>query len=240
MDPFRSLLKGSNPWEWKSIHTRAFEELKQNFVDCIVLKHTISDAPFKLQTNASNFGISGVLYQIDADGNHRVVFLVSQCLNTAELNYTTTEKELLAIVYSVTKLRTLLIGRKFEIITGHKGLIFLNKTFFLNSRLIRWSIVLQQYDFEHCSGRDNVIADIFSRNPNGRFEKTEPTEICLNNLVGILRISCSDSDCRRMNPSVELRNELKNLHKIQKNDLYCKGIINNIHSDDAEAGSVKV
>ena len=126
--PFRGLLKESNPWIWTSEHTLAFDELKRNFANCIMLKHIIPDAPFRLQTDASSCGIAGILYQVDKEGDHRVVSLVSRCLSGPELNYTTTEKELLAIIYSITKLRTFLIGRRFTIITDHKGLTFLNTT----------------------------------------------------------------------------------------------------------------
>ena len=69
-----------------------------------MLKHLIPNATFRLQTDASNFGISLILYQFDEFGNHRAVTLVSRYLNQAELNYITTEKELLAIIYSTTKL----------------------------------------------------------------------------------------------------------------------------------------
>ena len=113
VDFFRTLLKESGPWNWTSEHTRVFNDLKENFANCIMLRHIIPNATFRLQTDASNFGISGILYQFDKFRNHRVVTLVSRCLNQAELNYTTTEKELLAIIYSITKLRTLLIGKKF-------------------------------------------------------------------------------------------------------------------------------
>ena len=146
VDPFRDLLKESNAWIWTSEHTLAFDELKRNFSNYIMLKHIIPDAPFRLQTDASNCGIAEILYQVDKEGDHRVVSLVSRCLSGAELNYTTTEKELLAIIYSITKLRTFLIGRRFTIITDHKGLIFLNTTLYLNSRSILWNIVLLQYD----------------------------------------------------------------------------------------------
>ena len=162
VDPFRGLLKKSNPWIWTLEHTLAFDELKRNFASCTMLKHIIPDAPFRLQTDASNCGIAEILYQVDKEEDHRVVSLVSRCLNWAELNYTTTEKELLAIISSITKLRTFLIGRRFTIITDHKGLTFLNNTLYLNSRLIQWSIVLQQcdYDVRYCAGRDNIVADL--------------------------------------------------------------------------------
>lgn len=156
--------------------------MKAAFVDCIQLKHYVPGQIYRLQTDASDVGISGVLYQLDLDGNHRIISLVSRCLNEAEAHYSTTEKELLAIVYSVTKLRIYLLDQRFLIITDHKGLIFLNSTQYLNSRLIRWSILLQSYDFDiqYCKGADNIVADFFSRNPESRFESVRPNELSID------------------------------------------------------------
>jgi len=63
-----------------------------------------------LQTDASNDGISGILYQYDEKNHQRLVSIVSRCLTKYERNYTTTEKEMLAIVYATVKLRTYLLG----------------------------------------------------------------------------------------------------------------------------------
>ena len=167
-----SVRKGKNPWVWTVEHSKAFENLKSGFANNITLCHVILDAPFKLQTDASDRGISGVLYQTDANDEHYIISLVSRCLNEAEKNYNTTEKELLAIVYAISKCRTYLVGRLFYVITDHEALTFLNTTPFQSARLIRWSIYLQGYTFEvrHCVGRENIVADFFSRNPDGKFE----------------------------------------------------------------------
>ena len=99
IDPFRNLLKSKGTWSWTPTHSQAFVALKNAFADSITLRHVMQNAPFRLQTDGSDRGISGILYQIDSEGYHRIVSLVSRCLNAAEINYNTTEKELLAIVY---------------------------------------------------------------------------------------------------------------------------------------------
>ena len=81
-----------------------------------------------IQTDACDTGIAGVLYQTDDNNDPRIVSIVSRYVTDAETNYTTTDKELLAIVYSVYKLRYYLIGVEFMIVTNHKGLTFLNST----------------------------------------------------------------------------------------------------------------
>lgn len=137
------------------------------------------------------------------------------------------QKELLAIVYSIIKLRIYLIGAKFKIITDHKALTFLNKIVYLNARIIRWSILLQQYDFEvsYCKGKDNVVADFFSRNPRGRFESVSPTSLS----VDVLQVEEFHEnevvDCNFIEYDEELRDSLKNLADLQKQDATIQRII---------------
>lgn len=182
--------------------------MKNAFVNCVKLYHYIPGATYELQTDALDVGISGILYQIDQNNEHRIIALVSRCLTVAEFNYTVTEKELLAIVYSIIKLRISLIGVKFEIITDHKGLTFLKSTPYLCARLIRWSLLLQQYDFEvtYCKGVDNVVADFFSRNPCGKFETS------LSKSLSIDVIDCGTNN--EIECSKEINQSLKNLEKL--------------------------
>ena len=91
-----------------------------------MLNHYIPDGKFKLQTDASKKGISGILYKTGREGNHNVINLVSRCPNEAGKHYTTSELELLAIVYSIIKCQTYLMGVEFKIITDHQALTFLN------------------------------------------------------------------------------------------------------------------
>lgn len=137
----------------------------------VCLNYILPHKEFIIQCDASEKGISGVLFQIDDEGNHRIVSLVSRCLFEAESRFTTTERELLAIIYTIHKNRYYLIGVKFKIVTDHKSLIFLHNTKFQNSRLIRWTLLLQQFSFTivHYKGNENVVADFFSRNLESKF-----------------------------------------------------------------------
>lgn len=226
LDPFRELLKAKNPWVWTSDHNHAFEVIKNAFVNSIQLKHYIPDKKYRLQTDASDLGVSGVLYQLDDNDEIKVITLVSRCLNSAEVNYTTTEKELLAIAYSVTKLRHYLIGNRFLILTDHKGLTFLNTTLYLNARLIRWSLLMQQYDFdvEYCRGQDNVVADFFSRNPQGKFESSRSNHLSIDVLL-VESENCESVVCSEIKVDNEMRDSLRNLEELQKQDNYINGII---------------
>src|SRR5207253_1272706 len=97
--------------------------------------------------------------------NLKPVAYVSRKLTPAEINYSTIERELLGIVWGVTQFRHFLFGRRFQLKTDHKPLQWLKNHSSPTSRLTRWALVLQEYDFEiqHCPGKTNSVADALSR-----------------------------------------------------------------------------
>ena len=139
-----------------------FDKLKEHFLNHISLSHIIPNQIFIIQTDASDQGIGGLLYQYDGFGNPRIISVVSRCLTGAKKNYTTCEKELLAIAYSVTKFRVYVLEVSFKILTDHQGLTFLESTKYQSSRLIRWSLMLQQYTYQvsYCR-RGTMFSQIF-------------------------------------------------------------------------------
>lgn len=130
--------------------------------------------PFVLTTDASNVAIGSVLTQ----ANHPLSYY-SRTLNSAERNYSTIEKELLAIVDSTKHFRPYLFGQKFVIETDHNPLVWLSKLKEPNSRLIRWKLKLEEFDFSiiYRKGKENHVADSLSRieiNMNETDESIEP------------------------------------------------------------------
>ena len=114
----------------------------------------IRDSPdfvktFYLQTDASNVALGAELYQEDSDKEHHTIAFASRSLLAAEINYTTTEKELLSIVFAVGKFRTYILGNKTVIRTDHKALSFLNSCRLTHSRLTRWVLTLQAVSYTH-------------------------------------------------------------------------------------------
>ncbi|KAI5151321.1 hypothetical protein ENBRE01_2056 [Enteropsectra breve] len=118
---------------------------------------------FYMYTDASFGAIGGVLTQKNED-NEEAVIWISRPLNSAEKNYTVTEKECLAIVWCIEKMKMYLFA-EFSLLTDHNSLIWLLKMKEPTGRLARWIMKLQNYAYtvEHIRGKDNIFADSLSR-----------------------------------------------------------------------------
>lgn len=97
-EPLHNLTKKGHRWNWGGAEQQAFDALKQALTSAPVLAYPDFTAPFTLQTDASSFGLGAVLTQIQG-GQERVIAYASRTLNSAERNYTVTEKECLAVVW---------------------------------------------------------------------------------------------------------------------------------------------
>lgn len=141
-------------------YLECFHLCKDLLVNAPILKYPDFSKPFKLTTDASNIAIGGVLSQ-----NNQPIGYYSRTLNSAERNYSTIEKELLAILDSTKHFRPYLYGRRFTIETDHNPLVWLSKIKEPNSRLIRWKLKLEEFDFEivYKKGKENKVADALSR-----------------------------------------------------------------------------
>ena len=101
-----------------------------------ILSYPDFTKPFILTCDASNFAISAILFQGEI-GKDRPIAFGSRTLNKAELNYSTTEKECLAIVFGTKLFRPYVYGRTFTIVTDHKPLQWLFNCEDPGSRLVR-------------------------------------------------------------------------------------------------------
>ena len=97
--------------------------------------------------DVSDFPIGAILGQKE-DGKPYVVYYARKTLNEAQRNYTTTEKKLLAIVYALEKFRAYLVGSIIIIFTDHSALKYLLTKQDAKARLIRWVLLLQEFNLQ--------------------------------------------------------------------------------------------
>jgi hypothetical protein len=162
--PLTDLTKKCNKFVWERKQDEAFELLKARLNSEPILKWPNVNEDFYLQTDASGVGIGAVLLQ-EREGSKHPVLYASRKLLPCEQRYSTIERELLAIVWAIQKFSLYLYGKKFFLETDHEPLVYLRTNQPKNHRLLRWSLILQQYDFtiQSVKGTDNVIADCLSR-----------------------------------------------------------------------------
>ncbi|RDX81526.1 Retrovirus-related Pol polyprotein from transposon 17.6, partial [Mucuna pruriens] len=125
-----------------------------------------TDLPFELICDASSLALEAVLGQRAGVGKLvHVISYASPIMDSAQLNYTTTEKELLAIVFVLEKFRSYLLGSKIVMFSNHVVLRFLLKKPNAKSRLIRWMLLLQEFNIEirYKKGAENSVANHLSR-----------------------------------------------------------------------------
>ena len=120
--------------------------------------------PFEVMCDANDFAIGVVLAQRE-DGKPYVIYYASKTLNEAQRNYTTIEKELLAIVFALDKFHAYLVGFFIIVFTNHSALKYLLTKQDAKARLIRWILLLQEFNLQirDKKGVENVIADHLSR-----------------------------------------------------------------------------
>jgi hypothetical protein len=136
------------------------------------------DLPFILTTDWSQVAIGAVLSQVQpAAGEEHPIAFASRALTSAERNYAATEGECLAVKWAVDKFHYYLHGRHWLLRTDHKALEWLNTARFTNSKLERWAMQLQEYDFdvEYIQGSTNTVADYLSRASEATVEHDDGT-----------------------------------------------------------------
>ena len=159
-----NLLVQGIPFEFDSQCLKAFTVLKDKLISAPIVVAPDWSFPFELMCDASDYAIGAVLGQ-KREKIFQVIYYASRMLNDAQLNYATTEKELLAIVFAFDKFRPYLIGNKVVVHTDHSAIKYLMTKKDAKPRLIRWVLLLQEFDVEirDKKGIENLVADHLSR-----------------------------------------------------------------------------
>lgn len=162
--PMTLLLKKDISFEWKTEQKQSYNKFKDILITEPLLQYPDFNKEFILTTDASNVAIGSVLSQ-GIIGQDLPIAYASRTLNNSEQNYSTTEKELLSIVWSIKHFRPYLYGRKFKIVTDHRPLTWLFNCKDPGSKLVRWRLKLSEYEYEivYKPGKMNSNTDALSR-----------------------------------------------------------------------------
>ena len=139
--PLYKLLEKDAKFVWDENCQKSFEELKAYLTTAPIVRAPNWKLPFEVMCDVSDLAIGAVLGQKE-EGKPYVVYYASKTLNEAQRNYTTTEKELLAVVYALDKFRAYLVGSDIIIFTDHSALKYLLTKQNAKTRLIRWVLLM--------------------------------------------------------------------------------------------------
>lgn len=167
--PLCDLLKGETKKsikkiKWNDLTNKSFLETKKQIAEVSYRNQPDFDKEFIVTTDASNQAIEGILSQKNQFGKEVLIYAFSKKLDAAQKNYSITDKELLAVVKTLEHFRHYLLGKPFILKTDHKALEYIWSAQNMNSRLMRWSLKLQEYSFrvKYIRGECN-IADSLTR-----------------------------------------------------------------------------
>ena len=163
--PLVKLVKKDEDFRWGKEQQLAFEELRDKLLQPPILRYPDMKKPFILMTDASAYALGAVLGQKEGEEKDHVIAYASRGLKSHEKNYSTIEKEALAIIFAFKQFRHYLYGQKTILYTDHKPLVWLMTHKDTSSRLIRWALQLQEFniEFKYKMGKANANADCLSR-----------------------------------------------------------------------------
>lgn len=167
--PLTDLTKGTGakhrPIIWTPACQNSFDRLKHLLTVAPVLQAPCMDRPFKIETDASDFGVGAVLLQQNDKGDWHPLAYESQKLSSEERAYPVQERELLAVLHALRKWRYLVEGRPCVVFTDHEPLQYCRSKPNPCSRIRRWLSELELYqpDIQYQRASKNTVPDALSR-----------------------------------------------------------------------------
>ncbi|PWA89749.1 hypothetical protein CTI12_AA107640 [Artemisia annua] len=176
--PLTHLLEKDAPFIFSNECLDAFNILKKKLTEDPILVAPDWDLPFELMCDASDYAIGAVLGQ-RKNKHFQLIHYASKTMNGAQSHYTTTEKEMLAVIYAFEKFRPYLLLKKCIVYTDHSALKYLMNKQDAKPRLMRWVLLLQEFNVEirDKKGAENLAADHLSRLENPHQSDLEKKEI---------------------------------------------------------------
>ncbi|XP_075103455.1 uncharacterized protein LOC107763378 [Nicotiana tabacum] len=170
--PLTNLLMKDVKFEFSDDCKKAFDFLKEQLTNAPIVVSPDWRQPFEIMCDASDIAVGAILGQ-KKNKIFKPIYYASRTLKEAQMNYATTEKELLVVVFAFDKFRSYLIGTKVTVFIDHAALKYLLTKKDARPRLLRWILLLQEFDLEikDRKGSENQVADHLSRLEN------PPTEI---------------------------------------------------------------
>ncbi|GFW90363.1 transposon Tf2-11 polyprotein [Trichonephila clavipes] len=194
-----SLLKSGVEFHWGPEEVEAFSSLKKALTSDPVLGMYDERASTEIHTDASGYGIGAVLVQIQ-NNVEKVIAYASRTLTKAEKNYSTTERECLAIVWATNKFRPYIFGKHFTVVTDHHSLCWLMNLKDPSGRLARWALRLQEHDFDvkYKTGKKHSDADALSRNPVEEETETSDKFLAVTTSMNLAMEQKKDQDLAKL------------------------------------------
>ncbi|KAL0408092.1 UNVERIFIED_CONTAM: Retrovirus-related Pol polyprotein from transposon opus [Sesamum radiatum] len=162
--PLTNLLSKDAQFHFDDACLHAFRDLKEKLTTAPIVSAPAWDLPFEIMCDASNDTLGAVLGQ-RVEKRFHTIYYASRTMNDAQRNYATTEKELLAVIFAIEKFRPYLLLSKVIVFTDHSALRYLMSKSDAKPRLLRWILLLQEFDLEikDRRGCENTVADHLSR-----------------------------------------------------------------------------
>ena len=194
--------KGTEKVHFFAEDIERFNELKRRLCVAFRLAHPNLEAPFTLYTDASKIAIGAVLLQRDAAGVERAISFFFKKLSPAQRNYSTFERECLAVVCALEHFRVYLLARPFRVRTDHRALQWLfSKEPKASAHISGWLATLMEYPMQikYVLGCENAIADALSRLDSVAIDAEVPAELA----KGVPSYACTVAEADRLDARVD-------------------------------------